>query len=736
MTHIPALADIFRALLAELAGEDFVLRRAALTALSRLRGEAAADVIYDQFRSDNLDEFLALAVARLDARKAARLLVQALHDSQLEVRLAAADGLSRLKSDEAVQVLTDAVEMYLAGPAIPAEERVLMSEESIAGAIRALARIATPLCQGLLRRMLLKEANPRLRATIVAAMTPLMSDALLPLMSGLLKDPDPRVRANVIEAIQTLKNPSTIAILQPYLYDPHQRVRANAVKAIWAYGDFEVSATLKEMLGSTDKRQRVSGFYAIGEIRLDAFERPLIAALRDADADVRRNAVIALRKIASGAPSTVKPALKIDIQTLLDDPEPAVRHECVIALGQLMGETCRPALLKRLEVEKAAGVRAQIIETLARLGVSDLLVRITPFIGDPEAQVVTAVLEVIGGMEKGVLGPVLIDAVRSCLRHADQKVRRKAASLLWKLGVRAVLDELRGWLAASDADGKKNALQCFGEICGAVSETGGELREIFDRELQAAVGQHRERAEQTRTTAAQADALKLWNDAAAEIQAGRGGTAIGLLERLIALIPGHLQGLMALGDLYQKDRDAARAEACYRKALAIQPNLPKAQYALGVLAHGKADWKAAVEALNTAIRLYPKLPQAYLLLADALEALQRPADAFRALRRLAEIAPSNGPVLLRLARAAFISGDIKTSIQALKQASSLGPLDYSGRFIMAFGAASGGNGAGAYRELIQLAALAVEHPGARSEAEFRILVSAALRLLRAAPAGG
>ncbi|HEY9068908.1 MAG TPA: HEAT repeat domain-containing protein, partial [Candidatus Ozemobacteraceae bacterium] len=629
MKSIPALADIFRILLAELTGEDFSLRRAALTALSRLRGEAAAEVIYEQFSSDNLDEFLALAVARLDARKAARLLVQALHDSRLEVRLAAADGLSRLKSEEAVQVLTDAVEMYLAGAAAPAEERILMSEESIAGAIRALARLATPLCQGLLRRMLLKETNPRLRATIVAAMTPLMTDAMLPLMAGLLKDADPRVRANVIEAIQALKNPSTIAILQPYLYDPHQRVRANAVKAIWAYGDFEVSATLKEMLGATDKRQRISGIYAVGEIRLDAFERPLVAALRDEDADVRRNAVIALRKIAAGSPAAVKPALKIDIQTLLDDPEPAVRLECVIALGQLLGDTCRAALLKRLEIEKAAGVRAQIIETLAGLASPDLLVRIAPFLGDSEAQVVMAVLDVIGRMEPGLLGPALTDTVKKCLRHADQKVRRKAASLLWRLGVRGVLDELCAWLGGPDTDVRKSALHCFGEICGSVSESGGEMREIFERELHAAVAQHRERAEQTRSTAVQADALKLWNDAAAEIQAGRGAVAMPLLEQLVELVPGHLQGLMALGDLYQRNRDGARAEGCYRKALAIQPNLPKAQYALGVLAHGRGDWKGAAESLSTAIRLYPKLPQAYLLLADALEALQRPADAFR-----------------------------------------------------------------------------------------------------------
>ncbi|HNW36024.1 MAG TPA: HEAT repeat domain-containing protein, partial [Candidatus Ozemobacteraceae bacterium] len=294
----PSLAEIFRHLLEELTGADYALRRAALAALSRLRGEIAAEIMFDRFKSDNLDDFLACAISRVSPDKAAQLFLQALHDSQMEVRLAAADALSRLNSDEAVQVLTDAVEKHLAGPA-DGREGVLLSEEALSGAIRALARLGTPMCLALLRKLLLKEANPRIRATIIAAIIPRMNDSMMSLVAGFLKDQDPRVRANAIEAIQALRNPSIIAILQPYLYDPHQRVRANAIKAVWEYGDYEVSATLKEMLGDKDKRQRVSGIYAVGEIKLGMFLKYILTALHDEDADIRRNAVIAIRKISA-----------------------------------------------------------------------------------------------------------------------------------------------------------------------------------------------------------------------------------------------------------------------------------------------------------------------------------------------------------------------------------------------------------------------------------------------------
>ncbi|MFZ2958328.1 MAG: HEAT repeat domain-containing protein [Candidatus Ozemobacteraceae bacterium] len=724
--NFPSLHEIYGHLLDDLAGADDAMRRAALTALSKLHGEVAAEVMFEQFKSDNPDDFLSCAISRISPDKAAHLFLQALNDSHPEARLAATDALSRLNSDEAIQVLTDAVEKYLAGPTGAADE-VLLSQEALSCAVRALSRLNTPMCQGLLRRLLLKEANPRIRATIISAAIPWMKDTMLTLIVGFLKDQDSRVRANAIEAIQALKNPSTIAILQPYLYDPHQRVRANAIKAVWQYGDFEVSTALREMLAETDKRQRVSGIFAVGEIKLGIFLKNVLTALRDGDADIRRHAVIAIRKISSIATDAARSPLKSSIQPLLSDQEPAVRMQVVLALETLMGEGCFELLVKRLEIEKVAEVRSQIIEILGRLKRPETLGIIDAYLDDLEAQVVIAALDVISETETSGWTRTVVGSVRRCLRHADVMVRRKTVRVLWKLGAVEILDELCAGLRDAEPIAKKMILQEFGEVCAEVSATGGESLTKFQKELVIAVARHREKLKQSRHSSDEADAQKLWNEATAHLQAGRNKDAGAVLEELVRLSPQHVQGWMTLGDLAHRSGNIDQASNCFKTALSLQPNLAKAQYALGQIYHSRGEWKAATEALHDAIRMYPKLPQAYLLMAEAFEALEQPDDAFKALKRLAELAPSNTGVLQRLARAAFLAGDAKSALTTAREVEKLGSLDFAGRFIIAFGIFSDGNGAAAYQDLVLLFLTAIEQSDRHMHAELQKLLHAAAR---------
>ncbi len=728
--NFPALSNIFHLLLDNLTSTEYELRKAALTAVSRLRGEAAAEILFERFKSDNLDDYLTCALSRMSADKSAKLLLQALHDTQVETRLAAADALSRLNADEAVQVLSDAVEQYLAGSG-GGTEAVLLSEEAISGAVRALGRLGTPICMALMRKLLMKETNPRIRATVLAALIPRMNDTMQTVVVGFLKDDDPRVRANAVEALQALKNPSNIAVLQPYLYDPHQRVRANAIKAIWQYGDFEVSATIKEMLADKDKRQRVSALYAIGEIRLGGFQRHVLTALRDGDADIRRNAVIAIRKMTAGAQAPALATLKESVLPLLDDQEPAVRLQAVTALEATMGSDCFMPLVKRLLTEKAAGVLAQIIETVGRCGKPETLTIIEPYLDNAEAQVAIAVLNVIAGIDQAAVTSAVLGSVRRGMKHPEVRVRRKTVEILWKLGAADVLDEVCAGLRHESQDVRKVFLLCFGEVCAEVSRAGGELLARFEGELKSALANHRTKLEKSRSSAVEADAQKLWSVAADHIRSGRNGEAVAALEQLLKLVPRHVQGWMALGDLVHRGGDHRRAADCFRSALALEPNLPKARYALGQIHHANGEWKQAAEALHTTIRLYPKLPQAYLLLAEALEALQRPQDAYKALLRLAELVPDNPAALQRLARAAFFVGDSTKAVAAARKAAEHGQIDLVCQFVIAYGMAYEGNGGVAYRDLVLLVSKILAQPAGKGAAELQKLCQCAAQLLAA-----
>jgi len=726
----PALSVIFPLLLDNLNSSEYELRKAALTAVSRLRGEAAAEILFERFKSDNLDDYLTFALSRMSPDKSAKLLLQALHDTQVETRLAAADALSRLNADEAVQVLSEAVEQYLAGSG-GGVEIVLLSEEAISGAVRALGRLGTPTCMALMRKLLMKETNPRIRATVLAAIVPRMNDSMQTLVVGFLKDEDPRVRANAIEALQALKNPSNIALLQPYLYDPHQRVRANAIKAIWQYGDFEVSATLKEMLSDKDKRQRVSAIYAIGEIKLGGFQRHVLTALKDGDADIRRNALIAIRKMTVGAQAPALTALKDSVLPLLDDQEPAVRLQAVTALEATMGGDCFMPLVKRLLTEKAAGVLAQIIETLGRCKKPETLTIIEPYLDNAESQVAIAVLSVIAGIEQAAVTSAVLGSVRRGMKHPDVRVRRKTVETLWKLGAADVLDEVCSGLRDESKDVRKVFLSCFGEVCAEVSRSGGEFLARFEGELKAALAGHQTKLEKSRSSAVEANAQKLWSVAADHIRSGRNGDAVSVLEQLMKIVPRHVQGWMALGDLAHRGGDHRRAADCFRSALALEPNLPKALYALAQIHHANREWKQAAEALHATIRLYPKLPQAYLLLAEALDELQRPQDAYKALLRLTELVPDNPAALQRLARAAFFVGDSTRAVAAARKAAEHGQIDPACRFIITYGMSYEGNGGAAYRDLVMLVSNILSQPPGKETVELQKLCLCAAKLLAA-----
>nr|MBP7635952.1 hypothetical protein [Candidatus Ozemobacteraceae bacterium] len=70
----PALSVIFPLLLDNLTSSEYELRKAALTAVSRLRGEAAAEILFERFKSDNLDDYLTFALSRMSPDKSAKLL--------------------------------------------------------------------------------------------------------------------------------------------------------------------------------------------------------------------------------------------------------------------------------------------------------------------------------------------------------------------------------------------------------------------------------------------------------------------------------------------------------------------------------------------------------------------------------------------------------------------------------------------------------------------------------------
>jgi len=123
-----------------------------------------------------------------------------------------------------------------------------------------------------------------------------------------------------------------------------------------------------------------------------------------------------------------------------------------------------------------------------------------------------------------------------------------------------------------------------------------------------------------------------------------------------------------------RDNDRAALEGLFEEYLAIQAghaDMPSVQLQLGLFHGARGDFAAAEAAYREALSLNPQLVPAYLNLADLLRAGGREAEARAQLERARKIAPGSGDVLHALGLATIRGGDAGAAIALLARAAAL-----------------------------------------------------------------
>lgn len=443
---------------------EYDQRRESAIALSKFKGEKATDFLLETYESDNIQDFMALALGNIDSSKAVKLLINALNDSQQEVRFNAAQALGMLENPEAYDILMEALNSYADSsigktPEINLEDhaaQIFFEEDAIICAIIAVGKIKNWRAISLLKKLLAQEKSARIRASIIMALGMMSTDKLMPVFQAALRDEDPRVRANAIEAIESIKSGSIVGIIQPYLEDPSNRVRANVAKAIWKYGDFDVSDTLKQMLEHKDKWYRASSAYAIGEIKDVRFIRELSKALKDEDPDVRRNATNALRKLEA------KDALP-HLKPMLDDPNFDVRVEAALAVTRCAPEIATGLIKDKLQHEENFIVQATLISCIGQCGTPDMMPLISKFLQSEDPRVVSNTIDAMVKLSRQPT-PQIVAALKELLSHEDNRVKSTAIRTLWVWGEYDVLDNLQSLFGQDDRRLIQSATFVLGEI--------------------------------------------------------------------------------------------------------------------------------------------------------------------------------------------------------------------------------------------------------------------------------
>jgi len=332
-------------------------------------------------------------------------LIQALGDSDRNVRRAAAAALGAIGDPHAVPALIKAL-----------GDRDLYVRRAAAGALGAIGdpQAVPALIQAL------GDSYSDVRRVAAGALGELGDPKAVPALIKALGDWDPYVRRAAAEALGKLGDPKAVPALIKALGDSSEDVRRAAAAALVKIGTPAVPALIKA-LGDSDRDVRRAVAEALGAISDPQAVPALIQALGDSYSDVRRAAAAALGKL--GDPQAV-PALSVWVHA----GEDAARNAL-----QTLG---RPAL-----------DLTQAVAQVAAQGAWGVLIRALPNEKVREA--------VVG------LGTPTVPALIQALEDSDGGVRRAAAEALGKLGDSQAVPALSVCAHAGEESARK-ALQTLG----------------------------------------------------------------------------------------------------------------------------------------------------------------------------------------------------------------------------------------------------------------------------------
>lgn len=301
----------------------------------------------------------ALRLGELPEKTADALLVKALGDVDLDVRLHAAKSAVRQRSTAAVDVV------------IP-----WLSDADVR------ARLAA--CE-LIRYV------PTVRAVVA--------------LGRVLSDPDAGVRQLAASAMGASGAPEAVGPLLGHLDDPTANVRAEVAQALARIGDASAAVPLIGKIGDSAPEVRRAVVRALGELGDTRAGSALVLALRDTVAAVRVEALTALGRL--GAQDAV-----LAIAPLLEErANPEVRVAGLAALGKIGSEPAVRALIKSLATEDAAAKGSSVRDALEASGpsaVGPLLTAVEQF-GNPNVAAGAAL--VLGSMKAPGAGPAIVGAM-------------------------------------------------------------------------------------------------------------------------------------------------------------------------------------------------------------------------------------------------------------------------------------------------------------------------------------
>jgi len=494
-------------------------------------------------------------LAALGESRGGPLALQALGDTDDEVRLAAADAAIRLR----VAGATDAVVGWLNAP----DSRLRRKACDVARALpspRAVAPLARTLgdpdaeVRAAAAEALGHQVFDGGRPTGSPAGTRLEALEAVPPLLGRLDDPTPAVRIQIVAALARLGDPRAVVPLVGKVQDSAPDVRQAVVRALGDLGDLRASPALVLALRDQNDDVRRDALAALGRLRaVDAVDA-IAPFATDRAAALRLAALAALGRIASldavrvlvaalgtgddasgslehtpvrDALVTAGPAALPSLHALLaGTPSAAAATSAAWVLAQLHATAEAPSIvaaMRRGTLPAAAAMHA-----LAGAGTADQVPVVLEFVDDPSPVVRDEALSATAAL----LDPAhpdgrAVEPLAAALRDARPSVQERArlATLLGRTGAPRAAPLLVDLTKAREPVLRLAAIDALGTL-GPAPGVDGALLDALDSP-DAAVRLHAAMALADAGTARARDALLARLDGGDEVDRAAVLTALG-----------------------------------------------------------------------------------------------------------------------------------------------------------------------------------------------------------------
>ncbi|NOZ40543.1 MAG: HEAT repeat domain-containing protein [Planctomycetes bacterium] len=478
-----AADEALREAMAELAGRPLI---GVINSIGVRRDTLAVEGLIGHLKGSDSAVAAAAAVAlgHIGNEKATTTLRRALADSPQEVRSAVAEGCilcaEKLLADghaDASAALYDEVR----AAKVP-KQRVV---EATRGAILARAAKGIPLLVEQLKSsdhvmvsvglMAARElSGPSVSKKLMAALgeVPAKQQTLLilamadrgdaetvPAMLEVATRGPVALRIAALEVLKDLGNASCVTALLSVATEKDKHLAKAAVAALKAIPDEGVDADLVARLADAKNAERLALLELIGLRRIDAVP-PLLAAVDDADAEVRSVALVALGEVAK------LDNVAVLIARVLSPPHP---EDSEVALKSLQAacvrmpdrEACAKKLAKAMD-KAPASAKDAILETLTAMGGANALQAVGAAANSKDAHLQDTATRLLGSWMTIDAGPVLLKlATASDGRYRVRALRgylRLVRQFLMPDAQRAAMTR-RAWEAAERDVERKLVLQ-------------------------------------------------------------------------------------------------------------------------------------------------------------------------------------------------------------------------------------------------------------------------------------